>query len=169
MSDEQSEILSEEKSKSAVKRELEALKDLGRELVDLPARQLIQVTLDDTTRTAIIDAHGMKKGALKRQLRYIGSLLKNEDAAIIRTQLDRLEQPHRQQVRAHHEVEQWRDSLIAGDDLILPDLASRFADLDRQYLMQLVRNARKEQQQEKPPKSARTIFQYLKDLQENEQ
>ncbi|MCW8962284.1 MAG: DUF615 domain-containing protein [Gammaproteobacteria bacterium] len=169
MSGEESELLSEEKSKSEIKRELEALKDLGRELLDLPARQLLQVPLDDTTHTAIVDAHGMKKGALKRQLRYIGGLLKNEDAAAIRAELDRLQQPHRQQVRAHHEVEQWRDSLIAGDDSVLPDLASRFADLDRQYLMQLVRNARKEQQQEKPPKSARVIFQYLKELQENEQ
>jgi len=169
MSDEESELLSEEKSKSEIKRELEALKDLGRELVDLPARQLMQVPLDDTTRTAIGDTHGMKKGALKRQLRYVGGLLKNEDAAEIRRVLDGLQQPHRLQVRAHHEVEQWRDSLIAGDDSILSDLASRFAALDRQYLMQLVRNARKEQQQEKPPRSARVIFQYLKEQQENEQ
>jgi len=155
MSDEASVPLSEEKSKSQIKRELDALKDLGGELVDLSARQLQQVSLEDATLAAIIDARGMKKGALKRQLQY---------AANLRRVLDSLAQPHRQQVRAHHQLEQWRDSLIAGEDSVFTELASHFTDLDRQYLMQLVRNARKEQAQDKPPKAARSIFQYLKDL-----
>jgi len=169
MSDEASVPLSEEKSKSQIKRELDALKDLGGELVDLSARQLQQVSLEDATLAAIIDARGMKKGALKRQLQYIGSLLRHEDAANLRRVLDSLAQPHRQQVRAHHQLEQWRDSLIAGEDSVFTELASHFTDLDRQYLMQLVRNARKEQAQDKPPKAARSIFQYLKDLQVQEE
>jgi len=169
MSEQDSELLSEEKSKSQVKRELEALKDLGRELLDLPVRLLQQIPLDETTHSAIVDAKGMKKGAMKRQLRYIGGLLKDEDATAIRQLLDGLRQPHRQQVHAHHEIEQWRDALIAGEGAVLSELADRFFDLDRQHLMQLVRNAKKELAMEKPPKSARLIFQYLKDLQAQEQ
>jgi len=168
MPDETSAPLSDDKSKSQVKREIEALKDLGRQLVDLPARQLQLMPMNETTRSAIIDAQDMKKGALKRQLRYIGGLLKDEDATALRSELDGLLRPHRQQVHIHHQLEQWRDLLIAGDDSILAELASRFTDLDRQYLMQLVRNARKDLAQEKPPKAARAIFQYLKGLQAQE-
>jgi ribosome-associated protein len=55
--------------------------------------------------------------------------------------------------------------LLDGDDEAINQAVSRFPAADRQHLRQLVRNAHKELQQEKPPKSARLLFQYLKDLQ----
>ncbi len=165
MSNEAPTSLSDEKSKSQVKRELDVLKELGGQLVDLPVRQLQLIPMDDTTRSAITDAYTLKKGAMKRQLRYIGGLLKEEDVAALRGTLDDLMLPQRLQVRELHEAEQWRDALIAGEDAVLSELAGRFIDLDRQRLMQLVRKARKELEQEKTPKAARAIFQYLKDLQ----
>ena len=168
MSDETPTPSPDDKSKSQVKRELEALKDLGRQLIDLPARQLQMIPMNETTHSAIIDAQSMKKGAMKRQHRYIAGLLRDEDVVEMRNALAGLLQPHRQQVRAHHQLEQWRDALIAGEDGIVTELAGRFANLDRQYLMQQVRSARKELTLEKPPRAARAIFQYLKDLQAEE-
>jgi len=158
----------EDKSKSQIKREREALKSLGQELTNLPIKQLQLIPLDENTRTAIIDVQKMKKGAMKRQLQHISSLLRNEDEIVIREALNKLLQPHRQQVLAHHQLEQWRDALLAGEDSTITELADRFDDLDRQYLVQLARNARKELKLEKTPKSARIIFQYLKDLQTRE-
>ncbi len=163
-----SEQFDEDKSKSQIKREREALKELGQELSNLPIKQLQLIPLDDNTRTAIIDIQKMKKGAMKRQLQHISGLLRDEDETAIRLALDKISLPHRQQVKAHHQLEEWRDALVAGDDSIIAELTNHFNDLDRQYLMQLARNARKELKLAKPPKSARIIFQYLKDLQTQE-
>ena len=163
-----SEQFDEDKSKSQIKREREALKELGQELSNLPIKQLQLIPLDDNTRTAIIDIQKMKKGAMKRQLQHISGLLRDEDETAIRLALDKISLPHRQQVKAHHQLEEWRDALVAGDDSIIAELTNHFNDLDRQHLMQLARNARKELKLAKPPKSARIIFQYLKYLQTQE-
>ncbi len=152
------------KSKSQVKRELLALHDLGRDLVSLSTKALQQVPLADETRDAIFEAKPLKMEALRRQLKHIGKLMRDEDADAIHAALNKLRQPHKKEVSEFHEVETWRDLLLAGDDAVLAELAGRFPDLDRQHLRQLVRNTKKEQTLNKPPKSARVLFKYLKGL-----
>ena len=154
----------ERKSKSQIKREMQALRDLGKRLVELPPSSLDRVELADKTRDAIIAARGMKREALRRQLSFIGGLLRQEEAELIERTLDRISQPHREQVQAQHEVEQWRDRLLVGDSEIIDFLAQRLPQLDRQHLRQLVRNAIRERQQEKPPRSARMLYKYLNEL-----
>ncbi|MBT7951051.1 MAG: DUF615 domain-containing protein [Gammaproteobacteria bacterium] len=155
------------KSKSQVKRELHALHDLGRELVELPGKALKQIPLSEETLDAVLEAKQLKMEALRRQLKHIGKLMRDEDADSIRIALDKLRQPHEKEVSEFHEVEGWRDSLLAGDDAVLGELCGRFVDIDRQHLRQLVRNAQKERDLNKPPKSARVLFRYLKALSEN--
>jgi ribosome-associated protein len=155
------------KSKSQVKRELQALHDLGRNLVELPGKSLQQIPLADETREAIIQAKHLKMEALRRQLKHIGKLMRDEDADSIRIALDKLRHPHEKEVSEFHEVEGWRDSLLAGDDAVLGELCVRFVDIDRQHLRQLIRNAKKERELNKPPKSARVLFRYLKGLSDN--
>ena len=155
------------KSKSQVKRELLALHDLGRDLVELPVKALNQIPLTEETLEAILEAKQFKMEALRRKLKHIGKLMRDEDADSIRIALDKLRQPHEKKVSEFHEVEGWRDSLLAGDDAVLGDLCERFVDIDRQHLRQLVRNAQKEKTMNKPPKSARVLFGYLKGLSEN--
>ena len=161
MKEENEEII----SKSQVKREMQALRDLGKELVDLPMVSLNKFDISESLRDSIILAHSLKREALRRQLQHIGKLLREEDDAAIQQLLSQISQPQRDEVKAFHEIEQWRDKLLDGDDDVITQLLSRFQDADRHHLRQLVRNARKERQQEKPPKSARLLFQYLKDLQ----
>lgn len=153
----------EEKSKSQIKREFRELHDLGRQLVALSGKHLQAMPLSESLREAVLNAKTFSRGALQRQLRYIAGLMSREDAESIRRALDTLLQPQREQVRAFHEIEQWRDKLIAGDDVLLDELVNSF-DADRQHLRQLVRNAQKEREQNKPPKSARMLFQYLTEL-----
>lgn len=155
----------EEKSKSQVKRELHELQDLGKQLVELPAKQLQKLPLSEPLHRAILEAKTFSRRALQRQLKYIGGLIPREDVEAIRRGLDSLLQPHRDHVRDFHETEQQRDRLIAGDDTLLNELVDRHG-ADRQHLRQLVRNAQKEQAQNKPPKSARILFQYLTELRE---
>lgn len=152
------------KSKSQVKREMQHLRDLGEELVDLPLVSLKKFDFAESLHDSIILAQGLKREALRRQIQHIGKLLREEDNAAIRQLLSQISQPQRNEVKAFHEIEQWRDKLLDGDDEVIHQAVSRFQDADRQHLRQLVRNARKERQQEKPPKSARLLFQYLKGL-----
>lgn len=154
----------EEKSKSQVKRELHALQDLGKQLIELSPKQLQAMPLSEPLREAVLQAKSFSRRALQRQLKYIGGLMPHEDVDAIYRALDGLLRPHRQQVQAFHETEQWRDKLIAGDEALLNELVDRF-NADRQHLRQLVRNAQKEQAQNKPPRSARVLFQYLTELQ----
>lgn len=156
----------EPKSKSQIKREMLALRDLGVQLVELPKSTLKKVPMSDTLRDAVIAAKGFKKEALRRQLQYIGSVMRSEDAEVIRQTLEALAQPQREEISAFHEIEEWRDALVGGNDELLTDLMSRFQNIDHQYLRQLVRNARRELQMNKPPKSARALFQYLKEMQQ---
>lgn len=158
----------EQKSKSQIKRELQALRDLGQKLVEMPAAKLDKVPMSEQLRDAVTDAKRFKREALRRQLQHIGGLLREEDDEAIRKTLERLDQPHREEVRALHEIEQWRDELIAGSAERLTDLISRYEEVDRQYLNQLIRNAQKEQKLNKPPKSARTLFRYLSELRSGE-
>ena len=158
------EILEEPKSKSQIKREMQALRDLGAELVKLPKSTLLKVPMSDSLRDAVLAAKGFKKEALRRQLQYIGGIMRSENADVIRNRLDELAKPHHAEVKAFHQVEQWRDALVGGDDELLTDLMSRFNNVDHQYFRQLVRNARKEQQGGKTPKSSRALFKYLKEL-----
>jgi len=154
----------ERKSKSLIKREMQALRDLGKELIALPVTSLKKILTNDVLRAAVLAAKGFKREALRRQIQHIGVLLREENVDSIRQTLERLSQPHREDVLALHEVERWRDALISGDKNLLEELANRFGSLDFQYVRQLIRNAQKEQERVKPPKSARALFRYLSDL-----
>src|SRR5688572_15309699 len=153
-----------EKSKTQVKREGLELKDLGKQLVELPEKALQRLPLSESFLDAILDAKRFSRGALQRQLRYIAGMVPHEDVEAIRKTLEELQQPHRQQVREFQQLEQWRDRLLAGDEDLLNELAQRFPRADRQHMRQLIRNALREREQNKPPKSARALFQYLSEL-----
>ena len=153
------------KSKSQIKREMHELQVLGKQLVELPAKQLVDIPLSEKIRDAIVVARSLKQGAIRRQLQYIGSLMPKEDEASIRAVLHSLQQPHKNEVKAFHQFEQWRDQLLRSDQDLLNELANKFINFDRQHIRQLIRNAKKEQELNKPPKSARLLFKYLTEIQ----
>ena len=156
--------LEDEKSKSQIKREQLALQALGKELVELAERDLEQIPLSERCLDQVMDARKMSRSALKRQLGYIGGMLVHEEVDEITVALTALKQQHQGKVREFHQMEAWRDALIANDENVMSELAVRFSDLDRQHVRQLVRNANKEATASKPPKSSRALFQYLSDL-----
>ena len=158
---EDQDIEEQEKSKSQIKREMHELQALGKQLVGLPHKQLVNIPMSDKLRYAVIAAKTLKRGAIRRQLQYIGKLMPKEDEASIRTALNELQQPHKDEVDALHEIERWRDQLLLGDQGLLNELATRFVYFDRQHITQLIRNATREQEQKKSPKSARLLFKYL--------
>ena len=151
-------------SKSEIKRDAEDLKQLGEKLVNLTKANLTKVPLDDSLKDAIELAQRLQKEARRRQLQYIGKLLRSIDAEPIREALEKIENKHNQQQVILHKLELLRDELIAKGDDALADLLNSYPQADRQHLRNLIRSAQKEKEQNKPPKAYREIFQYLKEL-----
>lgn len=158
---------SERPNKTQLKRDMKVLHDLGRALVELAPSKFNEVTLSTRMYDAVFTAKKLKKAALQRQLRFISGIMSEEDTKTIQLQLKQIAIPHQQETEAFHELEEWRNKLIAGDDDLSNELVTTF-NADRQHLRQLTRNAAKEVQLNKPPKSSRLLFQYLKELQENQ-
>jgi ribosome-associated protein len=154
----------DEKSRSQVKRDFRALKDLGIRLAGLTPGQLNAIPLSEETREAIRAAHGMARNALQRHYRYLSSLLVEEDVAAIRTALAGELQPHVKDVAKQHEAERFRDELVSGDERQFAAFIERYPACDRARVRLLVRNARKELDLGKPPRSARLLFRYLRRL-----
>ena len=153
-------------SKSEIKRDAEALKKLGVELVNLSKNEIAKIPLDEDLLYAIELAKKIKKEGYRRQIQYIGKLLRSRDIEPITLALDKLKNRHNQQVALFHRLEKLRDELIETGDA--ESIMGLFPSADRQQLRTLARLAKKELSANKTPKTARQIFQYLKDLSETE-
>lgn len=152
------------KSKSQIKREMLALQKLGETLVGLSSAELARMELPDDLREAIDLAQRLnQRGAHKRQLQYIGRLMREVDPEPIQRNLDRLRNRDAAQTAHFQRIERWRDRLLEEGDNALAELFDRYANLDRQHIRQMLRNAEKERATEKPPRAARELFRYLRD------
>lgn len=156
---------SDQPSKSQRKRDAKALQQLGTELVELSSHQLEQFSLPDDLREAVDLARRIReKTGRKRQLQFIGKLLRQIDAEPLRHQLDSLRSQDRETAAQLHRLEHWRERLIEEGDGAMTELLEAYPDADRQHLRQLIRNARQEREREQPPKWSRQLFRYLRDL-----
>lgn len=149
-------------SKSEIKRDAEHLKKLGEHLINLTPSNLAKMPLDDSLRDAIELAQRLRLEARRRQIQYIGKLLRNRDPEPIQEALDKVENRHNQQLALLQKLEQIRDQLVVQGDIAVNPLLEEYPELDRQHLRNLIRAAQKEKQANKPPKNYREIFQYLK-------
>lgn len=149
-------------SKTQRKRASLALQDLGKELTRLAPEQLAELQLPDGLLDAVLAAQRINKfGALRRQLQYIGRLMHDVDAAAIAARLQTWRGVSREANAYLHRLERWRARLLQ-DDIALEELAESFPGCDTQRLRQLVRSARREDVEGKPPRSARALFQELR-------
>lgn len=155
-------------SKTRRKKEMHALQDLGKKLVELSGEQLEKVPLEADLRAAVVECRRLTKHeAIRRQLQYIGRLMRQSDAEAIAEAMERFEAGKQAHDAFFHRLERWRDRLINGDNGDLAAFVEEYAGADVQHLRQLVRNAQKELQQQKPPASARKLFRYIRELAEN--
>ncbi|MGB5339830.1 MAG: ribosome biogenesis factor YjgA [Gammaproteobacteria bacterium] len=154
-------------SKSQRKREMDELKQLGSELLEFTDDALRQLCLPDELLDAIRSAQRINShGARKRQLQYIGKLMRGIDETPIRQAIEARDHQQSTHTREFHLLEELREKLLARGDSALPDVLAQFPRTDRQHLRKLVRQARKEQEAGQPPRAARLIFRYLRELQE---
>jgi ribosome-associated protein len=154
-------------SKSQLKRDAHALQKLGTELLDLPESDWSQLNLPADLVAALREAKRLRShGARKRQFQYIGKLMRNLDPQPIQQYFERVRLKTRQQAQRHHAVERWRTRLLDEGDTALDAFMVQHTEADRQQLRQLIRQARKEQTENKPPKAARALFRYIRDLEQ---
>lgn len=151
-------------SKSARKREMEALQDMGEHLVALSTDQLKKIDLPDDLRAAVRDAQRFTShGARRRQMQYIGKLMRSVDPEPIQAALDEINGVSAAATARMHRLERQRVRLLE-DESMIGELTRDHPDLDVQHLRQLRRNALKEQELGKPPRAFRELFKLLRDL-----
>lgn len=155
----------EGKSKSQIKREMHELQKLGEELVALSATARAKIPLDDELQDALqlADKLGNKREALRRHIQFIGRLMRTRDLEPIEQALALLRNTNQAATRQFHKVENWRDKLITDSDAVTEFIAA-YPQVDVQQLRQLIRNAKKEQEKQQPPKYYRELFQLIKPL-----
>jgi ribosome-associated protein len=160
-------------SKSQVKREMLALTDLGKELIALSPERLRQLPLAERLYDAIREAQRTtSREGLRRQTHFVGKLMRDAQADVIRRQLDTWKNGSREETAEMHRLETLRDRLLEDDNL-LTELLSHYDATDAQQLRALIRAARKEVQtnatlaqgHEPKRKHYRALFQALKSLQ----
>lgn len=160
--------LPEIKSKSQLKRESQACTDLGEELMSLTEAQRAQLPLPDDVRDALAQIDAMNShGARRRQKLFIGKLLRDTDTAPIQAALDAFRTHGHASALRHQHLERWRDRLIAEGDAAFDDFLAEFPHTDRGQLRRLVRGTQLEREQGSPPKNARALFRYLRELAES--
>ena len=151
-------------SKSQLKREAAELTQLGKDLVALDAASLDKIPLDSQLRDAVDAARTIKShGALKRQQQFIGKLLRNRDNTEVITAYEKIRQQSSSTNAVFKQSEKWRELLLEDEKSNLQDFINRWPAVDRQKLRQLIRNARKEMAQNKPPKSSRELFRLIRE------
>lgn len=151
----------QEKSKTQIKKEAEALQKLGEQLIALPRQRLEQIPLPEDLRKAVMDARTITANvAGRRQRQYIGALMRQVDPEPIRRALDRPEAPAPAESEADRQTRDWMDRLLTGTPEALEAFLDACPELDRQRLRQLVRNINKDGG--KPSKSSRTLEGFIR-------
>ncbi len=160
------ELVDKRPSKSEIKRRMEALQKTGEALIHLSETQLAAMPLPDPLRLAVQQAQGLhSRHALKRQRQFIGKLMRDIDAAPIEQALHDLETMHDAQNARFHEIEYWRDRLLAKHDAnALTELLAQYPGFDVQQLRQQLQQARRERQVDSGKRAQRKLFAMLRDM-----
>lgn len=153
-------------SKSQLKRDMHALQELGEALIALPKDALKRMPMPEALNDAVREARRITDHEGKRrQVQYVGRVMRgllDTETAALRTALDSYKGINKAETARLHWIERTREKLLA-DDAALTEFIRQHPAADPQEGRTLIRNARKEQQQEKPPRYFRELFQWIKD------
>lgn len=150
-------------SKSQKKRDSTAAQELGEEVAALPRDKIESLGLPEKLQEALIEAARITAHeGRRRHMQLIGKLMRNIDPVPIRAALEKFAGSSKQEVADMHLAERWRERLIKEPDA-LALFANDYRDIDLQQLRTLIRNAQKEQAQNKPPRDFRKIYQFVRE------
>jgi ribosome-associated protein len=145
-------------SKTRRKKEMRQLQDVGAALVELSREQLARIDMPENLREAVTACQGITKHeARRRQIQYIGKIMRNVDAGPIAEQLAGLEAPSKKQTALFHVAEKWRDDLLA-DAEAMARFEREFPHAELHRIRQLLEAARAERAAKRAPKHVRELF-----------
>ncbi|KQR45798.1 ribosome biogenesis factor YjgA [Acidovorax sp. Leaf160] len=140
-----------ESSRTDLKRESDALQNLGRDLLTLRADLLERLQLPEKLLEALAEARRITNfEGKRRQMQYVGKLMRKLDEATVQAAQAALQEQHSgsaSEKLALHQAEQWRERLIAEDGA-LAEWLEQFPRTDTQQIRALIRQARKDAQPE---------------------
>jgi len=148
-------------SKTRRKKQMHELQHVGAQLVALSADELARIRMPESLREAIEDARRFTRHeARRRQLQYIGRIMRDIDAGPIAEQLAALKAPSRRQTALFHVAERWRQELLA-EDAAMERFVKEFPEADPHRIRAMVDEAREEKRAAQPPRRFRELFHVL--------
>ncbi len=155
----------ERPNKSRLKREARALVALAERLAALDAATLARIEMPAHIRRAFDDLARMHaRGARKRQLKFIGKLFRDMDTDAMQDAIRRIDEDKARADARFHRAERWRARLLDANDAdALTEFIAEAPGTDIVRLRQLIRNARQERRENKPPRAARELFRLIRD------
>lgn len=154
-------------SKSEIKRQMLARQDLAKTLSELSSDQIKSLPVDERLKEKLLETEKIRSfGAIKRHKLFLGKLMRaldEDEIAAIEARLEAIMGVNKVEIAKFHHLERLRDDLLSHDAR-LTQLINEYPNSDLQNLRTLIRNARKEKAENKPPKAFREIFQILKAL-----
>ena len=148
-------------SKSQKKREMLGLQAIGAALVALNDTTLKTFDLPEELSAAIREMRRTRgHEGKRRQMQYIGRIMRQVDSASIAAKLDQVNQPAKREVAKLHHAERWRERLIK-DPRAFAQLEALRPESDLSVIQQLVHDAREEAANKHPPRAFRELFRAL--------
>lgn len=157
------------KSKSQLKREMHALQELGKQMLDLSKSQLESLPMSDRLMRALDEATRIKQHeARRRHLQYIGKIIRSEDnVEALATAIEAFNAGSDEHTRRLHIAEHWRERLLAEGNEAVTAFLQHCPDADIQHLRNLVRNARRDQKKSQATGHSRKLFRFLRECIDN--
>jgi ribosome-associated protein len=151
-------------SKTQRKQAVHELQALGEELVELNENQLATIALPESLLDAVLHARTITKHeARRRQMQYIGKLMRRVDPTPIRAALEAFQAPSRSQAAIHRRIEGWRGRLLA-EPMLIGELLAEYPNANIRQLRVLIDGVAREREAGKPPRSYRELYQALRAL-----
>lgn len=158
------------KSKSQMKREMLALQELGEKLAGFPVERIMRMDIFPELKEALLELKKMtSKEAKRRQMQYVGALMRAADPGPIREAVSDMEAGSFRSARLFKKAENWRERLCDGDDDLESEIIAAFPEMDVPQFRQHVRNARKEREKQSGNRAYRILFKFIRGLVENGQ
>ncbi len=149
-------------SKTQRKKAMHDLQELGAQLVDLNRERLGEIALPLELLRAVQEAKPIKaREARRRQLQYIGRLMRDVDPVPIRKKLDAWSGQSNEETALHRSAERWRDELLSKEGA-LSVFASKFPDHDLQPLKKLISASAMELSLGRAPRHNREIYRIVR-------
>ena len=151
-------------SKTELKKDSKKIQQFGRKISDLTINNIEAFKFPLNIYEAVIGLKNLKSNsAKKRQVQYLGKLLREIDLTDAFLVMKQLKVSSQKEIQRNHIIEGWRDKLLSNNNSITK-FVDEYPKIDRQSLRQTISNAQKEKKEDKGPKYSRQLFKLIKDI-----